>query len=98
MREREREEPPVPAAAADGAQLALAVETLEDDAGVVGETAHDGGIKVEPVGEAIRARDLEEGRDLVDGLTAVLTNKAREIFDRLDGERAHLVIRRRGGS
>ena len=41
-------------AAADRAELALGVEQLEHDAGVVREAAHDGEVDVDPVPDAER--------------------------------------------
>src|SRR5262249_2728273 len=50
----------VAAAAADRAQLPLGVERLEDDARVVGEAAHDGGVEDDPVAHAVGLEQAEE--------------------------------------
>ena len=57
------EEVVVAAAAEDGAELALRVERLEDDAGVVGEAADDGDVEDDLVADAV---DLEQREKLPD--------------------------------
>ena len=83
----QREQLVVPPAATDRAQLALAVEALEDDPGVVREAAHDRSVEVEPVGEAVLAGDAKSVVELGDGVVAELARQRAQFLDRLERER-----------
>mmetsp|Transcript_60836 Transcript_60836/g.139493 ORF Transcript_60836/g.139493 Transcript_60836/m.139493 type:complete len:348 (-) Transcript_60836:542-1585(-) len=83
----QREQLVVPAAAANGAQLALSVEALKDDAGVVREASDNRRVKHEEVGESVRLRLLEELGHIADRLRARVPNELLELRHRAEGER-----------
>ena len=81
-----RNEGVVASASGDGAEGAFGVEDFEDDAGVVGEAAHDGEVDFEVVSQATGFEivlDFAQGLGLVDGV-------GDEVLQLLGGESERL--------
>mmetsp|Transcript_7651 Transcript_7651/g.14216 ORF Transcript_7651/g.14216 Transcript_7651/m.14216 type:complete len:507 (+) Transcript_7651:167-1687(+) len=84
LRTVEAEQAVVSSAATDGAKLLLSIETLKDDAGVVGEPPYDRGVKDEEVSETVVLRVGEEGLHFIHGCHVDLAlAQLCELFDRL---------------